>query len=104
MDLIPINNMSDGRVRSGRRKGDRPVTTAIEEAELNIRAGDTNLCVRCKEFIKPLYKGDHRIRDNRIDCEDQDGDLVSYHLACYDIEFFGKITEYTKRKLKQYEA
>lgn len=94
----------DGRVRSGRRKGDRPVTTAIEDVELNTRSGDTNLCVVCKETIKALYQHGKRMRDNRIDCEDSDGDLVSYHLACYDMEFFGKITEYTKRKLKEYEA
>lgn len=75
--------MSDGRIRSGRHKGDSLINIIAEEVELNTKAGDTNLCFMCKDVIDSAFYNGHRDRTNRIDCEDEDGDLISYHLECY---------------------
>lgn len=75
-----------------------------DSIELNVSKADTNLCIVCKEFIATVYRNGKRVRDNRIDCEDEDNDLISYHLRCYDMEFFGHVTEYTLRKEKEYES
>lgn len=94
--------MSDGRIRSGRHKGDRYPNTIEDNIELNTKAGDTNLCIRCKEFIPTIYnKSGSRDRSNRVDCDDGE-DIVSYHLICYDLELFGHITKTTQKRLDQY--
>lgn len=77
-----------------RLKGQLGINIKFDNISPNTGEADGLACCQCNESI-PFIKG----RGNRIDCEDEQGKLVSYHLACYDLAFYGKVTTITKRKL-----
>lgn len=68
------------------------INVANDKIQLQTKAADNNVCDHCKQPIKRFYENGKVCRDNREDAENESGDLVSYHLECFDMLVFGKIT------------
>lgn len=71
------------------------------QVAMNIKEADGMNCKRCGKIITTLSLSGTQVRDNRVDCEDEI--LESYHLVCYDLELFGRITSVTSLKIRKFQ-
>lgn len=68
--------------------------------QLNTILADKLSCSYCTKQIPLIITSSGIDRSNRRDCEGENG-LETYHLMCYDLLLFGKITKVTERVLSQ---
>lgn len=67
------------------------INVSDERIQLQTRKGDENLCVRCSQPINKFYLNGKINRGNRVDVEDDDNHVISYHAECFDLELLGYI-------------
>lgn len=74
----------------------------VETVNPNTRNADELACAHCHvriPLISVEFDGRTGIcREHRIDCE-VNGRLETYHLDCYDIELYGRVTNRTNTRL-----
>lgn len=67
------------------------INVADERIQLQTRFGDSNLCARCGQPIAHIFIDGKQDRSNRVDTEDDDDNIISYHAECFDLELLGYV-------------